>query len=143
MTLTLLNRWQIDKWGNHFASSTQVCVTFNYQKNLNMYLAVFIPSMSKTYLIGCWCRAILIIILLWDSAENWAESPSSIQDGVCRGEKTNFIVMNGKFCKAVWSDPPSITRHFSWAGRKSWITPLPGHISEWIMRYHQKHSRVS
>ncbi len=73
----------------------------------------------------------------------WAELPCLVQDEVCRGEKTNFLVVNGKFCKAVWSDFSSITAHSSRAGnwgkneearqreseRKGWTTLLPERTS--------------
>lgn len=86
---------------------------------------------------------------------NWAELPCLAQDGECRGEKTNFLLVNRKFSRAVWSDLSSITAHSSWAGncggggggwesktarqresgRKGWATLLPECTSMWIMIY--------
>lgn len=47
------------------------------------------------------------------SSEVGRAAPFGGQDGVCRGEKTNFLVVNEKFSKAVWSDFSSITAHSS------------------------------
>lgn len=87
---------------------------------------------------------------------NWAERPCLAQDGECRGENTNFLLVNRKFSRAVWSDLSSITPHSSWAGncgggggvgwesktarqreswRKGWATLLPECTSMWIMIY--------
>lgn len=94
-------------------------VIVNHQKSKHIYFilpAVYNIADKRDILIGWLCRPILIIILLSGSAVNWAERPCLAQDGECRGEKTNFLLVNRKFSRAVWSDLSSITPHSSWAG---------------------------